>query len=105
MYLRWKKRGGTRGRALQWTALLVESRRVGGKPRQFVVAYLGSITEDDYGAGALGRAVRRIQFWARTAPRLVQLVESGVLEGDRLRLIVERLEMVVPPYDGGYGHD
>jgi hypothetical protein len=102
MYLRWKKRAGQRGQALQWQALLVESRRVDGRPKQFVVQYLGSIVEDDYGAGAIGRAVRRIQFWARVAPRLVQLVEKGILDSDRVRLVVSKLESVVPPYDAGH---
>lgn len=103
MYVRWKRRQGPRGRALQWTALLVKSERVGGKPRQRVVGYLGSITENDMGAGSLGLAVRRIHFWARAAPRLVQLVLDGVLDADAARLVAQKLETVVPPYVG-YDH-
>ena len=51
MYVRWKKRERSRR---GWhteppqllTAVLVESRRVDGKPRQRTVAYLGSIRSD-----------------------------------------------------------
>lgn len=47
MYVRWQRRGRVRrGRSSPLlTAVLVESRRVDGKPRQRVVAYLGGIRE------------------------------------------------------------
>ena len=46
MYLRWqRRRRARRGKSPLVTAVLVESRRVDGKPRQRVVAYLGGIRE------------------------------------------------------------
>ena len=51
------------------------------------------------GAGYHGLCVRRIQFWARTAPRLAQLVQAGVLDEAGWRTVVEALTAVVPPFD------
>ena len=46
MYVRWQRRGRVRrAKSPLLTAVLVESRRVDGKPRQRVVAYLGGIRE------------------------------------------------------------
>ena len=47
MFVRWQRRGRVRtGKASPlMSAVLVDSRRVGGKPRQKVVAYLGGIRE------------------------------------------------------------
>ncbi len=47
MYVRWQSRGRVRRRKSSplLTAVLVESRRVNGSPRQRVVAYLGGIRE------------------------------------------------------------
>ena len=46
MFVRWQRRGRVRkAKSPLLTAVLVESRRVDGKPRQRVIAYLGGIRE------------------------------------------------------------
>ena len=52
MYVRWKRRKGTKTLRFEyeprdtWSAVLVENKRVNGKPCQRVVKYLGSIREE-----------------------------------------------------------
>jgi hypothetical protein len=86
MYVRWKKRDMTRtgrfsGRyhigAHALTAVLVESRRVNGSPRQRFVAHLGTIEvwETERGDVAIGTGGRAHQgavlnFWACVCRRL-----------------------------------
>lgn len=76
MYVRWKRRA--QKKTSRWNpdpqllaAYLVESRRVDGKPRQRVVAYLGSI-----GEGFLGEAGPRAYFWRQANSRLDALALS-----------------------------
>jgi hypothetical protein len=57
-----------RAPARRLSALLVESVRVNGKPRQKHIAYLGSITE-----AALGCPLSRQQFWHTTFDALDRL--------------------------------
>ena len=91
MYVRWKKRAMTRtgrfrGRyqigAHALIAVLVESRRVNGSPRQRFVAHLGSIQvwengRGDVAIGTGGRAYRAaiLGFWARVSRELDAIEE------------------------------
>jgi hypothetical protein len=86
MYVRWKKRPLTRTQRCQGshqtgahalTGVVVESRRVNGRPRQRFVAYLGTITVWDNGWGEVaietgGRAFRFeiTGFWDRLSRKL-----------------------------------
>ncbi len=68
MYVRWqrKKRVDHRKLGPLLCAVLVESRRVDGEPRQRTVAYLGGIRE-----GCIERFLgRHIQFWQDVTERL-----------------------------------
>lgn len=93
MYVRWKRRnlkrvGGSTDYALD--AVLVESMRIGGKPRQRHVAHLASIREDDLAPEA--KPQWRAQFW-RTVDKRLTGMDLG--DGDRAR-IVATLEDRVP---------
>src|SRR5262245_53212758 len=56
MFVRWKQQ--PRKNSILWSAELVESVRIDGKPRQRVAAYLGSIDE-----AKLDDVVARARFW------------------------------------------
>src|SRR5262245_45086465 len=75
MYVRWQKRN-LRDGGFSLNAVLVENRRVNGKPVQHHVAYLGSINraKDD-------RAMR-VYFWDHITKRLdeLQIVERRKIE-------------------------
>jgi len=99
MYVRWKRyarKGEKRyergvgfvaeGRTL-WTVVLVESQRIGGKPRQRVVRYLGAMSDHQ-----LCYPARRLDFW-RSVER--HLDDLGITGDDRGR-IEARLAGVVP---------
>jgi hypothetical protein len=83
MYVRWKRRARKRtlaGESTQLlTATLVESRRVDGKPRQHIVAYLGSIHDVQ-----LKYPLPSERFWRAASNRLDALglhdVERTVIE-------------------------
>jgi hypothetical protein len=91
MYVRWKKRQMTRtGRCRGWnqigahalTAVLVESRRVNGSPRQRFIAHLGTIRVWEQGRGevAIGTGGQAwwaeiIAFWDRLSRKLDALEE------------------------------
>jgi hypothetical protein len=68
MYVRWKRRLAARGN-LVLTAALVRSERRNGKPRQTVVAYLGSVNDL-----VLKHILRRNAFWEEVNRRLDALV-------------------------------
>lgn len=92
MYVRWKSRMTTKGRmptgVRSLSAVLVESHRVNGKPKQKIVAYLGTIHEDktEY-------HFRRQAFWESADQTL-----AGVTN-DQQRLAIEMklLEKVKRP--------
>jgi hypothetical protein len=72
MYLRWQTRkrqsrafGRKTGPDVHWAAIIVESKRVGGKPTQRHVAYLGGITES-----AIAVLHQRCWFWEGIVRRL-----------------------------------
>ena len=91
MFVRWKKRQMTRTGSLTGrypigahalTAVLVESRRVNGSPRQRIIASLGTIHvwEDGRGEVAVGTGGRArmgdvIGFWDRVS-QLLDTVEQ-----------------------------
>jgi hypothetical protein len=78
MFVRWKrrKRRGRwtgkgrprRGAGVTYTAVLVESARVDGRPRQLFVARLGSIQDCE-----LGRPLWRQRFWEGVRTKLDKL--------------------------------
>lgn len=84
MYVRWKKRAlpaipyaanytrndppQPEGERAGWYAILVESRRVDGKPRQRVIAHLGGIHRED-----LDNPREQYYFWRQVHKRLLGL--------------------------------
>lgn len=72
MFVRWKRRAKSRRKRLTGetalSAYLVSSERVEGKPRQRVVAYLGSIREN-----ATHYVGHQMGFWEAAAPTLDRL--------------------------------
>lgn len=87
MYVKWKKRAMTRTDrdrrrycigAHALTAVLVESRRVSGKPRQRYVAYLGTLEVWDdsrsgnivIGTGGRAKWPAVVMFWQRVSRQL-----------------------------------
>lgn len=70
MYVRWQRRTRKRyGKSPLVMAVLVESRRVDGKPRQRVVAYLAGIRERSIGE----REKEHREFWRKVDERLDEL--------------------------------
>ena len=74
MFIRWQKRKRRDG-VTRLNAVLCESRRVDGKPRQEHIAYLGAIDDiwldqplDDPGAN-----LKRSEFWKKAEKRLAPL--------------------------------
>ena len=63
---------------MHWSALLVESQRIDGKPVQRHVAYLGGITES-----AIELPAQRAFFWKGVTQQLDRLAVS---EDDRARI-------------------
>ena len=72
MYVRWKKRVMTRRHCptgkTALTAVLVENRRVDGKPRQRLVSYLGTIRQD-----GLTSPYHQLGFWGTADRHLAAL--------------------------------
>ncbi len=70
MFVRWQRRSRKRyGAPPLLTAVLVECRRVDGKPRQRTVAYLAGIRERFVGKNAW----QHDRFWSRVDTRLDEL--------------------------------
>jgi hypothetical protein len=86
VYLRWQYRIHPRNKAQpSLVAVLLESRRVNGQPRQRLVAYVGSVTRAD-----IHTLSGRTRFWAGADARL-----AGFTSEDRGRF-VRALEDLVP---------
>jgi hypothetical protein len=69
MHLRWQSRRLKRTDGdTSWSPIIVESRRINGKPTQRYVAYLGGYVESESALLA-----RRIEFWGAVDRRLHQL--------------------------------
>ena len=99
MFVRWKSRARKRHHRYGHpetprllTAVLVESHRVDGKPRQRTVAYLGSIRDD-----LLDEADVRWLFWRAMAARLDAL---GLPSAERARAEAAILDVVPRPTEG-----
>ena len=93
MYVRWKKRAMTsyrrRNGQTALTAVLVESQRVDGKPRQRTISYLGTITQE-----LVINPFRQTSFWASAERRLAQ---QGLDDATRARLEASLLRVVPRP--------
>jgi hypothetical protein len=98
MYLRWKRR--KLRRTWEWAdgwaphrleAAIVASRRVEGKPRQELIAHLGSIRED-----AVGDVEVRVGFWEAAERRLAAL---ALPDGERARIEAALDDRVRRPTD------
>jgi len=92
MYVRWKRRALKNGRRYHpdphlLSAYLVESRRVDGKPRQRILAYLGSINER-----FLDATWQQRNFWLTASQKL----EALDLSKEERAAIDARLQAVVP---------
>jgi len=70
-------------------AVLVESQRIDGRPRQRFVAHLGTIREQD-----VTDPRQRVQFWRGVN---IRLDEIGITDGDRDRIAATLANRVVPP--------
>jgi hypothetical protein len=65
MYVRWQSRKQVLGKDVRWTAIAVESERVGGRPTQRHVAYLGGISES-----AINNLAAQCHFWVDVEKKL-----------------------------------
>jgi hypothetical protein len=101
MYIRWQKRTSKAKKkwlhpdAARWSAVVVESVRIDGKPKQKHVAYLGSFDEV---ALEPDRVCWRDQFWIKITKRLDQL-GNVIPPEDRQRIeaaIAEKIPPVTP---------
>ncbi len=103
MFIRWQKRKRRDG-VTRLNAILCESRRVDGKPRQEHIAYLGAIDDvwldqplDDPGAN-----LKRHEFWEKAEKRLAPLANR--LASDDHHKIREQLNAKVPMADTNEAH-
>lgn len=111
MFVRWQKRArqwpkygshwnddDTRRKDAHWAAILVESVRIDGKPRQRHVAYLGSIVES-----ALTEETKchRGYFWRDIKERLDRL-DNRIPAKDRVAIEKKIAEKVPPISDGEF---
>jgi hypothetical protein len=103
MFIRWQKRKRRDG-VTRLNAILCESRRVDGKPRQEHIAYLGAIDDvwldeplDDPGAN-----LKRYEFWEKAEKRLAPLANR--LASDDHHKIRKQLNAKVPMADTNEAH-
>lgn len=93
MFVRWKSRAKSRRRRAtghhSLTAVLVESRRVDGKPRQQIISYLGTIDSEHTTAH-----FHCVDFWASVTRHLGAL---NLPEYQRLRIEKSLAERVAKP--------
>ena len=92
MYVRWNKRkrfkiGWRKKEGHYLSAVLVESRRIDGTPRQKIIKCLGSIGEEN-----LHRVFWRQGFWVTTEKNLAALG----LSDENQQKIIASIEKVVP---------
>jgi hypothetical protein len=91
MFIRWQHRKKTRpmfmgrgrthdGGDVRWTAILVESVRVDGKPRQKHIAYLESYFESD-----IDIVGEHCEFWDKISAHLDRL-NNRISAGDRKKI-------------------
>ena len=91
MYVKWQLRSRKRGGGyLLLTAVLVESRRVDGKPRQREVAYLAGIRERFIGE----REDEHDKFWTKVDARLDALGLDTVTRAKIEVIVAKRVPRV-----------
>jgi hypothetical protein len=88
MYVRWQSRKrrskpweGKQRWVLHWRAILVESKRIDGRPRQIHVAYLVGFIRHH-----LKRGPGRVRLWERIERRLDKLGKR-ISDDDRKRIV------------------
>lgn len=90
MFVRWKSRPNHRCWAepgeRQLVAELAECRRVDGRPRQRILAYLGTVAESDI---SLPRPLSLAAFWSRVDRVLGEIIFDDELR-DELAMAIER---------------
>jgi hypothetical protein len=101
MFVRWQKRKLLRpvfgrGQDVHWSAILVESRRVDGKPRPCHVVYLGGITDS-----AIEIDAQRCHFWDRISARLDAL-GNRITPADRNKIEAVIADKVSRPTPAQY---
>lgn len=91
MYVRWKKRMRSRRHRPtgehMLTAMLVVSKRIDGKPRQHILAYLGTISERHTTA-----YYHQLDFWTSAVPH----INSLNLDAETVARLRANLERTVP---------
>jgi ribosomal protein L32E len=102
MYVRWNRRkrikeGWRKKKGDYLSAVLVESCRIDGKPRQKTIKHLGSIGED-----RLDRVYDRKCFWDKAERNM----DSLNLQPDNRHKVIVGLEKIVPkPSDADIAKD
>jgi hypothetical protein len=100
MYVRWKKRKSIdkhpehhwqKASELTYSAELVESTRINGKPRQKVLAFLGSIKHSE-----LANVTARFYFWHTIVTKKMQVYPLYELTDEQQRMIFAALHQLVP---------
>ena len=99
MYVRWHSRkrrskpweGREHRWVLHWRAILVESKRIDGKPRQIHVAYLAGFLRH-----GLRRVENRVRLWERIERRLDKL-GNRVSPDDRKRIVAALAKKALAP--------
>ena len=86
MYVRWNRHKRATGKENYIYAVLVESHRVAGKPRQRTIKYLGGIRENT------PYASHRESFWKEAEKKLY---EAGLVPEAREKVIL-KMKTVVP---------
>lgn len=104
MFIRWQRKSGSawsrsQHRRIRWTrhrAILVESIRVGGKPRQRHIAFVASFARDRLTASDQVDDFERVAFWRDARARLDAL-GNRVTAADRSKIEAALAEHVPPP--------
>ena len=106
MYVRWQSRERRRqafpnpkrrkGPDIHWAAILLESKRIKGKPKQRHIAYIGGIT-----ASAIDTIHQRCWFWDAVQKRLNRLGKQ-VSPEDRKKIEAIIAEKVPRPTKAQY---
>jgi ClpX C4-type zinc finger len=94
MYLRWQSRWQRHSRwgpGMYWSAVLVENKRVNGKPKQFHIAQLFGFSE-----GQIARLDCRRDIWDQVSDRLDRL-GNRISAADRSRIEASIAEKLGPP--------
>src|SRR5258708_10085528 len=100
IFVRWKKRKSVdtrpdhqiyRAGELTYSAELVESYRLNGKPRQKVIAFLGSIKQSE-----LGSVTSRYYFWHHLMTEKMKAYPLRTLPPEQQHVIFGALQTQVP---------